>query len=220
MLTSAHLDELPYLQTASFSNNRLTSAEGANHPLLETLNISFNEITAVSGLDPSKLGRLHTLELRGNKLTSTGGVNLPKLKNLFLGGNLITLVEGLERLEHLTTLHLRDNQIEKLDGFSDLMINLQYLNLRGNNIGDVKETAKLKCLPKLRALILSDNPISDEDDYRMEVLINLRRIERLDKDEFTEEERQEAEEIYEQRRAEQLAAEGAEEVIHSDGEDA
>lgn len=41
----------------------------------------------------------------------------------------------------------------------------------------------------------------------MEVLINLRRIERLDKDEFTEEERQEAEEIYEQRRAEQLAAE-------------
>lgn len=71
------------------------------------------------------------------------------------GGNLITVVEGLERLEHLTTLHLRDNQLEKLDGFSELMANLQYLNLRGNNVGDVKETAKLKCLPKLRALILS-----------------------------------------------------------------
>ena len=41
----------------------------------------------------------------------------------------------------------------------------------------------------------------------MEVLINLRRVERLDKDEFTEEERQEAEEIYEQRRAEEMAAE-------------
>ncbi len=49
--------------------------------------------------------------------------------------------------------------------------------------------------------------MSDEDDYRMEVLINLRRLERLGKDEFTEEERQEAEEIYEQRRAEEMAAE-------------
>ena len=53
----------------------------------------------------------------------------------------------------------------------------------------------------------SESPLSDEDDYRMEVLINLRRVERLDKDEFTEEERQEAEEIYEQRRAEEMAAE-------------
>ena len=41
----------------------------------------------------------------------------------------------------------------------------------------------------------------------MEVLINLRRLERLDKDEFTEEERQEAEEIYEQRRSEEMAQE-------------
>ena len=41
----------------------------------------------------------------------------------------------------------------------------------------------------------------------MEVLINLRRVERLDKDEYNEEERQEAEELYEQRRAEELAAE-------------
>ena len=50
-------------------------------------------------------------------------------------------------------------------------------------------------------------PCSDEDDYRMEVLINLRRVERLDKDEYNDEERQEAEDLYEQRRAEELAAE-------------
>ncbi|XP_033110438.1 leucine-rich repeat-containing protein 23-like [Anneissia japonica] len=120
---------------------------------------------------------------------------------------MITSIEGLERLEHLTTLHLRDNQIENLSGFSETMRLLQYVNLRGNSVTDVKETAKLKCLPLLRALVLSDNPCQDEDDYRMEVLINVRRVERLDKDEYTEEERQEAEETYEQRRAEQLAAE-------------
>ncbi|XP_038078619.1 leucine-rich repeat-containing protein 23-like [Patiria miniata] len=220
LLQTAKLDELPYLQVASFANNRIATTDGINHPLLESLNLSFNEISVMGGLEPSKLGRLHTLELRGNKLTSTAGIYLPNLKNLFLGGNLITKVEGLERLEHLTTLHLRDNQIEKLDGFADTMHQLQYINLRGNAVADVKETAKLKSLPMLRALILSESPCSDEDDYRMEVLINIRRVERLDKDEYTEEERQEAEELYEQRRAEELAAEGTEEVIHSDTEDA
>jgi len=37
--------------------------------------------------------------------------------------------------------------------------------------------------------------VSDEDDYRIEVLISLRRLERLDKDEYTDDERQEAEEV-------------------------
>ena len=45
-------------------------------------------------------------------------------------------------------------------------------------------------LPMLRCVVMSECPISDEDDYRVEVLIALRkRIERLDKDEYTEEER-------------------------------
>lgn len=71
----------------------------------------------------------------------------------------------------------------------------------------VKEAAKLKDLPFLRALALSENPVAEEDDYRLEVLIALRRLERLDKDEYTDEERHEAEEIYEQRKAEAEAAE-------------
>lgn len=39
-------------------------------------------------------------------------------------------VEGLEQLKNLTTLHLRDNQIDTLSGFSEGMKSLQYLNLR------------------------------------------------------------------------------------------
>ncbi|XP_028515707.1 leucine-rich repeat-containing protein 23, partial [Exaiptasia diaphana] len=75
------------------------------------------------------------------------------------------------------------------------MKNLQYLNMRGNSVSDIKEVNKLKCLPLLRALVLMENPVSDEDDYRIEVLITLRRLERLDKDEYTDDERQEAEEV-------------------------
>ncbi|MBW03789.1 Gamma-enolase, partial [Eschrichtius robustus] len=89
-----------------------------------------NHIHMVTGLDPQKLISLHTLELRGNQLNSTLGINLPKLKNLFLAQNLLKKVEGLENLSNLTTLHLRDNQIETLSGFSKEMKSLQYLNLR------------------------------------------------------------------------------------------
>ena len=43
---------------------------------------------------------------------------------------MIKTVEGLDGLPHLATLHMRDNQLESLDGFSDALGNLQYVNIR------------------------------------------------------------------------------------------
>lgn len=43
---------------------------------------------------------------------------------------MIKRLEGLERLERLTTLHLRDNQLNTLDGLSPNMKCLLYLNIR------------------------------------------------------------------------------------------
>lgn len=103
---------------------------GIEHPLLEHLNFNTNQISVVSGLHPGILTNLHTLELRGNKLESTAGIYLPNLKNLYLAANIIKTIEGLDRLEKLTMLHLRDNQISTLDGFSEQMKSLQYINLR------------------------------------------------------------------------------------------
>ena len=54
--------------------------------------------------------------------------------------------------------------------------------------------------------MITENPCAEEDDYRQEALIALRRLERLDKDEFSEEERHEAEEIAEQRKEEEAKA--------------
>uniref|UniRef100_A0A8D1KE46 Leucine rich repeat containing 23 n=1 Tax=Sus scrofa TaxID=9823 RepID=A0A8D1KE46_PIG len=83
-LRSARLNELPYLQIASFAYNQITDTEGISHPRLASLDLKGNRIPMVTGLDPQKLISLHTLELRGNQLSSTLGINLPKLKNLFL----------------------------------------------------------------------------------------------------------------------------------------
>ncbi|XP_036108493.1 leucine-rich repeat-containing protein 23 [Molossus molossus] len=202
-LRSAQLNELPYLQVASFAYNQITDTEGISHPRLGTLNLKGNNIHMVTGLDPQKLISLHTLELRGNQLESTLGINLPKLKNLFLAQNMLKKVEGLENLTNLTTLHLRDNQIETLSGFSEKMKSLQYINLRGNMVTSLRELTKLRNLPKLRALVLLDNPCADESDYRQEALVQMAHLERLDKEFFEEEDRAEATEIRQRLKEEQ-----------------
>ena len=189
LLRSAALDQLPYLQQANFAHNRIKTTEGIYHPLLETLNLSWNSIKQISHLDTGNLTMLHTLELRSNLLTSTKGLVVPTLKNLYLAQNKIKSLEDLDKLESLQMLHMRDNQIDSLDGFSERMRSLQYLNMRGNQLANKKELNKLKVLPHLRAIIMAECPVSDEDDYRIEVLITLRRIERLDKDVYTDEER-------------------------------
>ena len=62
-------------------------------------------------------------------------------------------------------------------------------------------------LSKVHASIIHlflECPIGENEDYRLEVLIAVRRLERLDKDQFTEDERTEAEEIFEQRRLKEI----------------
>ncbi|KAK2488429.1 hypothetical protein MC885_008786 [Smutsia gigantea] len=164
-LRSAQLNELPYLQIASFAYNQITDTEGISHP------------------------RLGSLDLKGNLIHTAQ--------------NMLKKVEGLENLSNLTTLHLRDNQIETLSGFSGDMKSLQYLNLRGNMVADLQELAKLRDLPKLRALVLLDNPCTDETDYRQKALVQMARLERLDKDFYEEEERAEADGIRRRMKEEQ-----------------
>jgi len=207
-LTSAALDPLPYLQTANFATNKIVDTEGIEHPLLENLNLNSNQITQISNFSGKTLCNLTTLELRGNKLTTTAGINIPTLKNLYLAANQITTIEGLDGLEKLQKLHIRDNQISNLDGFSENLKSLQYINMRGNSITDLKELKKLTTLPMLRAIVMTDNPCMEEEGYRIEVLIILRKLERLDKEEYQTEEREEAEEISEQRKQEEMLKEG------------
>lgn len=202
-LTTAQLDALPYLQDASFADNKVENLEGIKHPLLEKLNMNSNQIASVSGLACSALKSLTVLELRGNRLTSTAGIEIPTLKKLYLAANRLTKVEGLEKLVSLEVLHLRDNQIETLEGFSEHLQKLNYINLRGNSVKSISEVQKLQRLSSLQALILLESPCTEEDNYRIEVLILLRKLERIDKEVCNEDERTEAEEVYEQRRIEE-----------------
>ncbi|PKU44356.1 gamma-enolase isoform x1 [Limosa lapponica baueri] len=123
--------------------------------------------------------------------------------------NAIRSLEGLEGLGQLTTLHLRDNKLKTLDGFCSSMKCLQYLNLRSNGISSLQEVAKLQVLPMLQTLVLLDNPCSDEPNYRLEVLVLLPRLQRLDKELVEQEERTEANEMQQKRQEEEKSQSGS-----------
>ncbi|KAK0142254.1 Leucine-rich repeat-containing protein 23 [Merluccius polli] len=189
------LGQLPYLQWLSLAGNQLEDMEGLGGTALESLNLIGNRIQRVHGLHYGHLTNLVTLELRGNRLDTTDGIYLPNLRRLYLAQNVIKRLEGLERLERLTTLHLRDNQLETLDGISPSMTSLQYLNVRGNLIDSQKALQSLVPLSStLRALVVSENPLAETEDYRLEVLTCLTHLERLDKEPISSEEWAEARE--------------------------
>lgn len=185
--------QLTFLQWMSIGMNLLTDLQGLVGPSLESLNLTSNSIQKLTGLESGCFANLATLELRGNQLDSTKGINLPNLRHLYLAQNAIKHLEGLERLERLTTLHLRGNQIETLDGLHPNMKCLQYLNVRGNVISDENGLQSLKFLSKtLQTLVLLENPLVEISDYRINVVMILPNLERLDKDPVSAEEKNEA----------------------------
>jgi len=47
-LSSAKLEEMPFLQVATFNNNKITSTEGINHPMLEHLSMNSKFVISFS----------------------------------------------------------------------------------------------------------------------------------------------------------------------------
>ncbi|XP_066269899.1 leucine-rich repeat-containing protein 23-like [Branchiostoma lanceolatum] len=203
-LTKINMDERLFLQVASFAYNQINTLEGLSHPQLRILNVTGNRLQRISGLDPSKLRALTTLELRGNGLESTEGLCLPSLRELYLAANKLEKIEGLRKMPNLKLLHLRDNVISSLTGFTSGMKTLQYLNLRGNQIMTVKEVDKLHHLHSLRTLSLAGNPLAEEEaeHYVLDALSYVPSLIRVDKHPVSEEDRSEAEALAELRRRE------------------
>nr|XP_057939749.1 leucine-rich repeat-containing protein 23-like isoform X2 [Doryrhamphus excisus]XP_057939875.1 leucine-rich repeat-containing protein 23-like isoform X2 [Doryrhamphus excisus] len=183
--------QLAYLQWLSMAGNRLTDVDGLVGPSLESLILSENRIQTINGLESGHFSKLVTLELRGNRLSTTKGINLPNLQRLYLAQNAIKSLEGLDQLQSLTTLHLRKNKLANVDGLSSEMKCLQYLNI-SNDILDETCLRSLGQVSKtLRVLILSENPLDGNADYRPYVLTLIPNLERLDKEPVSLEERAE-----------------------------
>ncbi|XP_068609086.1 leucine-rich repeat-containing protein 23 [Brachionichthys hirsutus] len=195
---------LNYLQWLNLAANQITDLTDVAGPALETLNLTRNRIQRASLRGPC-FANLVTLELRENHLDTTNGIDIPNLRHLYLAKNVIRRLEGLEKLERVTTLHLRDNQLETLDGLSPQMKCLKYLNVRGNSIKDESALQSLRVVSNsLQALVVSDNPLAETSDYRLNVLTLLPQLERLDKDAVSPEERSDVQERIQEHEEEEI----------------
>ncbi|KAJ4353230.1 Protein nud1 [Didymosphaeria variabile] len=162
---------------------------------LEELNVSDNKIHQVKGI-PYTMRRLWA---QNNSLTGlTSWADLSNLQHLDISGNDIDSLDGLGDLVHLRTLKIDDNKILSLQGIGYLdglmelsaarneiefvdfaqvdLKSLTDLNLRGNQLIEVRNVHRL---PQLQHLDLDDNcieefPISDVTSDRCKALRSLR----------------------------------------------
>uniref|UniRef100_A0A7S0A3M6 Uncharacterized protein n=1 Tax=Pyrodinium bahamense TaxID=73915 RepID=A0A7S0A3M6_9DINO len=171
---------MPALKQASFAGNQIvTCAEFRGHSRLQVLDLSANrELDCLNGIRDMPL--LETLNVAENALPGLGGVRaLPSLK----------------------ALNLSKNSFETLEGPWEEMASLQSLDASGNRIAAAKEFEPLSRLPELRRIEVAGNPLEEQEgvNIRHEVIICHRRIEAIDGQEVTEDEREEARALYEQR---------------------
>lgn len=99
-------------------------------------------------------------------------------------------LEGIQALKELVTLSVRGNKLEKLDGITAANIALTTVNLDTNEIDSIEEAKKLTVLRNITSLTLSDNP--KVEDYRMDMLVALPALLKLDGEVFENEEKSEA----------------------------
>ncbi|KAI8930289.1 hypothetical protein BC831DRAFT_440006 [Entophlyctis helioformis] len=194
------LDKKKYLQHINVAKNQLQEFKIQSWPIASFVNLNDNQLKDLVLEDFPEL--MH-LEARANKLKDTGRLNTPKIQRLYLGGNEVASLTNLDTIPTLQLLHLRANKIESLDGLSSKLTSLTYLNLRSNKVATLAEVDKLKVLPALRILILAENPVDQVENYRLEVVMRLGKLERLDKEMISPEEREDANAALEEARESQ-----------------
>jgi len=117
--------------------------------------------------------------------------NLTDVVNFNCWGMELSDLTILERMPQVEVLSLSINNVATLTYFSGC-VKLRELYLRRNIVADLSEITHLLSLPELRCLWLSNNPIADEDNYRLTVLRTLPGLTKLDDKVVTNEEREAA----------------------------
>ncbi|CAL8072709.1 unnamed protein product [Calicophoron daubneyi] len=216
---------LPQLHTLQLSHNQLhlmgRRSDDPNLPRtlniqlpnLKALFLSYNALTSLAVYrpvepEPSEVkaenSGEHAVEHSEGNLDDEQEKGEQKKR----GGFILSKDESaLGMLPQLSVLSVRNNGLHDLDGINLMSTpKLQYLNLRENVIDTMDEIDKLVRLPRLRTVILIDNPLCELKDYRLEMRVTLLSLRRLDKEMYTPEENEEADILAEQRRLDRLTA--------------
>jgi hypothetical protein len=113
---------------------------------------------------------------------------LADVRNLSLWGSHLSDISLIAKLPNVETIALSVNEIDSLEPFSHCP-KLRELFLRKNRIGAFGELEHLRNLAELRVLWLTDNPVTEEPDYRERTIALLPGLTKLDEIDIAAEER-------------------------------
>jgi hypothetical protein len=118
------------------------------------------------------------------------------LDQLWINNNKLTTLQGLEANFRLKILYAHANRVRHLNGALSTFKFMTKLNLADNKLDDLEGTLEeLTELRYLQSLDLYGNPISQEDNYRLLVIMSIPWLETLDRLQVTDDERAEAKEL-------------------------
>jgi len=200
-----NLPKMEYLQVIDLSYNKIITFDGLDHPSLKSLNLNYNKLCNLDTMLMDTFSNLKILELRSNQFDSIKGmVPLKSLTKLYLAQNRISDLTPLSRLTSLEVLHLRENEIVSLVGLATLT-KLRELNLRYNQIAELNEFDELANAKSLQRISIFDNPVWEDEDVRIRLLIKVPSLKVINKEEVSEEEQLEVKELLEAQNEEEEA---------------
>lgn len=124
-------------------------------------------------------------------LSKSKAASLAEVHNVNHWGGQFSDISIIAKLPNVDTISLSVNEIASLSTFSHCP-KLRELYLRKNKIADLRELFALKDLKSLRVLWLSENPITNDPDYRDFAIAVLPQLTKLDEVDVTDEEKQQA----------------------------
>ncbi|HDR8220857.1 TPA: leucine-rich repeat domain-containing protein, partial [Bacillus cereus] len=153
------ISNLRNLKSVSLANNKIENiAPLSKLEKLEKLNISHNNVKNIESL--FKMNSLTNLNASNNKINNATIQGIQQLKNLYvliLNNNEISSVETISEISMLNELELKGNQVVDIKPLSKLK-NLQWLNLSDNKIKDI---SIFTSMIQFFSLKLSGNEIQD-----------------------------------------------------------
>ncbi|KAJ0394858.1 hypothetical protein P43SY_002499 [Pythium insidiosum] len=190
----APLGDLPYLVDVNLAENAFTTPPAFSNPYLQE-----SERTSTSA---------SSLKINDNQLETLAGLSgLPSLVALEASRNNVTDLAALptESMNKLERLELNQNKLLSLAGIESVPT-LTYLSVSENNLDSMDAIEKLSSLEKLSELNLSQNPVVDSENYRLQMLIMLPHLQKLDGELVTEADRLAAVALKREREAAEAAA--------------
>jgi Leucine-rich repeat (LRR) protein len=130
--------------------------------------------------------------LRGNNINKIDSLDgLMNLQYLDLSCNKLRNVErsNIGLLPNLNTLICDSNYLKNINSFSKLQ-SLVYLSFHSNKISEISNIERLAEIENLKEINLSNNPITKNMNYRVNVIRKFYNLNKIDGVEITKDERE------------------------------